>query len=188
MAKTRSVGLLAVVVACAVGAYWYWSPFVSIKSMHAAAVKKDAESFNKFVDYPKVRESMKAQAGARISSALGTSAPSSEMGRAGVAMGAMLGMSLVDRMIDAMVRPEMVMYAMTEAKLKAPEPPTASREAEVATKSEKSVKWSFDRQGLDRLVAYAAEDADMPMAARASFVFDRYGFSDWKLVEIRLPQ
>ena len=169
----------------AVGAYWYWSPVLDMRSMKASAEKKDADAFNQYVDYPKLRESLKGQFNAKMAGMLGRSSGGGDMERAGSAIGAMLGLALADKMIDAMVRPEMVMRAMSDAKLQSPMGP-GSKEAD-AGGAKREVKWTLERKGLNRVIAYGADREQAMGDGRFGFVFDRTGFAAWKLTEIRLP-
>jgi hypothetical protein len=61
-----------VVAALAVPAYWYWSPYHALHSMKAAAQARDADDFNQYVDYPKLRESLKGQFSAMMAESLGS--------------------------------------------------------------------------------------------------------------------
>jgi hypothetical protein len=182
--KSLKAAVVAVVVA--VGPYWYWSPYIAMRSMQAAAHKHDADAFNQYVDYPKLRESLKGQFGARIAEVVGDAGKGeSDVQRAGGALGAMLGMAMVERLIEAMVRPEFIMKSMNEAKL---QDPTARGTSDPTSNAER-VKWMFDRKGVDRIVAYGGDVAEgnAPKESGVGFVFDRSGFASWKLSEIRLP-
>jgi hypothetical protein len=60
----RRRGAVAAVVAVLLGmtalaAYWYWSPLLTMRTMRAAAEEKDADRFNQYVDYARLRESLK---------------------------------------------------------------------------------------------------------------------------------
>ncbi|WP_424218019.1 DUF2939 domain-containing protein [Thauera humireducens] len=48
------------------GGYWYFSPYLTLQSMKAAAEAKDAEKLNTYVDYPKLRGSFKNDLNARL--------------------------------------------------------------------------------------------------------------------------
>jgi type II secretion system protein G len=121
MNKSRNRIPLAVgvLVIAGVAAYWYWSPYLVMRQMRNAAVSADADTFNDHVDYPKLRESLKGQLSARITGELGSASRSgNEFERAGSALGSMLGLALVDKMVDAVVRPETVMRAMENGKFR----------------------------------------------------------------------
>jgi hypothetical protein len=145
--------------------------------MRSAAVAKDADAFNDHVDYPKLRESMKGQMAALMGEKMGSGAQSGAE-----SFGAALGMALIGPMVDAFVRPEMVMRSMQDGKF---QPRLGGDQSESESKSAKETKWDIERKGMSKVIAYAhdAENKD----ARPGFVFERYGFADWMLTEVRLP-
>jgi type II secretion system protein G len=110
---------LGVAAAVGIAAYWYWSPYLALYDMRSAVRDADPDSFNAHVDYPKLRESLKGQLSAQMTQELITH-PNSGSGidRAGAALGGMLGLAFVDRIVDAVVRPEAVMHAMQNGKFK----------------------------------------------------------------------
>lgn len=115
--RSNALKLAVVAVVIAGAAYWYWSPLLAMRELQAAARDGDADSFNDRVDYPRLRESFKGQLSALMAERVGSADPGgSNAARAGAELGAALGMILVDRMVDAMVRPEFVMKGMQEGR------------------------------------------------------------------------
>lgn len=182
----RLASIFGVFLISLVAAYWYWSPILAMQSMREAAEAKDADTFNEYVDYPKLRESLKGQFAARMADVLGNKQGGSDLGNVGAAFGTMLGLAFMDRMIDALVRPEVVMSAMNEARLKVPESGTAQEPPSTAAKD---VQWSVERRGMNRILALGSDGTQQSQspAQQVAFVFDREGFANWKLTEIRLP-
>jgi type II secretion system protein G len=110
---------LGVAAAIGIAAYWYWSPYLALNDMRSAVHDADADSFNAHVDYPKLRESLKGQLSALMTQdLLAHSNSGSGIDSAGAALGGMLGLAFVDRIVDAVVRPEAVMHAMQNGKFK----------------------------------------------------------------------
>lgn len=178
MSSNSKVGISALVILlAAVGGYWYFSPYVSMSSMRSAAVAKDADAFNDHVDYPKLRESMKGQMAAIVSEKMGSGSQSGAE-----SLGAALGMALLGPMVDAFVRPEMVMRAMQDGKF---QPRLGSDQSKSENTPGNEVKWDIERKGMNRVIAYGQTSDSKD--ARPGFVFERYGFADWKLTEVRLP-
>lgn len=186
-----------VLLFAALAGYWYWSPFLAVRDLQSAARKGDAESFNAHVDYPRLRESLKVQLSAALAQKLGTT---NDPGGPLAALGNLIGGSLVNQLVDAMVRPETVMAALQNGRLAksageapAPVPPTAPplapQDAAGAPAEPEKTRWIIDRQGASRVIAYAVDPArpDAPNADRLGLVFERSGFVDWKLTDIRLP-
>ena len=181
-------------------AYWYWSPFLALRQLQTAARNGDAEEFNRHVDYPKVRESLKDQFSALVAQKLGTP---QDAGNPVAALGSMIGLGLVNQLVDVMVRPETVMAAMTHGRLAQPAPtltpapapvPPPGGAADSAPAAEGAPadgkpRWIIDRQGASRMTAFAVDPAkpDAPDSERLGLMFERSGFVDWKLTEIRMP-
>jgi type II secretion system protein G len=101
-----------------VASYWYWSPYLTMRKMQHAAASADADSFSDYVDYPALRDSLKGQISARMTRDLEKQADSGDgLAQAGSALGSMLGLVMVDKIVDAVVRPETVMQAMQSGKV-----------------------------------------------------------------------
>jgi hypothetical protein len=77
-----------------------------------------------------------------------------------------------------------VMRAMQEGKLvpKKDEPASAPS----ATDPGDKVKWTSERKGVDKYIAYAGRTGDGD-DKRVAMVLERTGFANWKLTEVRLP-
>jgi len=173
----KSILGAAVIAVTAVGGYWYYSPHLALKSMQTAAQEKDADKFNEHVDYPKLRESFKGQMSAIMAEQLG------KPGSTGAeALGAMLGGAMVNQFVDAFVRSEVVMKAMQSGELG---PKAAGGNS--SSSERKKPSWTFERKGTDKLIAYATAPDSSDKSKALGVVFERYGFADWKLTEIRFP-
>jgi hypothetical protein len=168
--------------------------------LKSAAQNRDAAAFNEHVDYPRIRESLKGQFSILFANKLGKPVGSdSTTAGVGAAFGAKLGLIMVNRFVDAMVRPEILMRAMQLGRL-APlkgehtrSAPTKSAgipdgETGVETKGGK-LKWDYERQGMNTVFAYATNPArpDEMNQEKLGLVLQRSGFATWKLVEVRLP-
>lgn len=167
------------VLAIAVGGYWYYSPHIAMKAMQSAAQKQDADAFNERVDYPKLRESFKGQMSALMAEKVGDTSGAG-------ALGAMLGLAMVNQFVDALVRPEVVMRAMQSGRFQSGS--GANKGTAESGAPSKKVDWRIKRKGVDRVIAYASEPGQPADAQATGLVFERQGFSDWKLTEIRLPR
>src|SRR5690606_37277305 len=178
--SSRTIRILIVAAALALGGYWSWSPYWALYSMKTAAEKQDAETFNEHVDYPRLRESLKGQFASMMGAELAKSTQGGGLESAGAALGSMLGVAMIDGIVDAMVRPEVVMRAMQEARMTA----KGGGAGAPASGSKSDIDWSFERRGVDKLVVYGSKASDNE---RIGAVLERSGFATWKLTEIRLP-
>lgn len=192
----KLTAILLMTLILAIGAYWHWSPYLSIHRMQAAVKDQDSAEFNNYVDYPKLRESFKDQITTRMTERLGGPKASDNPF---AAFGKMMAMAMVGSLVDAMVRPESVMRAMRYGKFEQPEkqsdevPPvpvdTSSGKTFSVSGPGVRVKWAYERSGVNKFVAYAIDSENIHALTtdRLGIVFERSGFSDWKLTEIRLP-
>lgn len=185
---SKALKAAAAAIVMGIAAYWYWSPLLAIRQMQSAARAGDADTFNDHVDYPRLRESLKGQFSAMLTKRLGDQPGVSggDFGKAGAALGTMLGLALADRFVDAMVRPEVVMRAMQEGKLAPQQLPSSSPASGAGTPSDEKPKWSTERKGVDKYIAYGGK-AEAPVNERIGLVLERSGFATWKLTEVRLP-
>lgn len=190
---SKTIKAAAVIALVAIAGYWYWSPFLAVRQLQAAAQKKDADAFNERVDYPRLRESFKGQFSAMMAERMAETQDSSNPF---AAFGTMLGLALVNQFVDAMVRPETVMRAMQDGQLspkaKQPSgaPSTENPDSPAKAESqEDKPKWSYERKNVDKLIAYATDPKkpDVPNQEKFGMVFERNGFANWKLTEFRLP-
>jgi len=166
-------------LALSIGAHWYYSPYIAMNSMVSAAKSKDADKFNGYVDYPSLRESFKGQFSAKLADVMG-----SQSSNAFSALGAMLGVTMINQMVDALVRPELVMKMMEEGKAQQPIKPANGKQTTDETSS-KEPKWSFERKGVDLVLATPIQQDSKDN--QPVFVFRRTGYADWKLTEVRIP-
>lgn len=177
--KTKPLLAALAVAAASVGGYWYYSPYMAFKDIRQAAQRNDSDAFNAQVDYPRVRDSLKGQISARMSQELGAN---QDNGFA--TLGTMLGMVVVNQMVEAFVRPEMVMRALQQGQMKSG--PNDDRVGQAEPADNRKVEWALERKGLDKVIAYSQRPDQAEVDRDVGLVFERYGFSDWKLTEIRL--
>lgn len=181
MSRPRLIALL-VAVLLALGVFWYFSPYLALHAMRNAAQARDAQALAQYVDFPRVRDSLKSQLHAATERRAREAAGGSDLVRAGAAFGAMLGNFVGDRLVDAMVTPDRLAAAMREGEMKAG---AGDDDAPPAQGSEKKKQWAFDRRGMNVLVAKALNADGEP---DIGFVLAREGFATWRLVGIELPR
>jgi len=166
-------------LALSIGAHWYYSPYIAMDSMVKAAKAKDADKFNEYVDYPSLRESFKGQFSAMMAEVMDKQ-PSNPFS----AFGAMLGMTLINQMVDGLVRPELVMKMMEEGKAQQPNNSATSKQNTEASNT-KEIKWELERKTTDLVLATPTQKDSSD--SQPVFVFRRVGYANWKLTEVRLP-
>jgi hypothetical protein len=195
--NSKAIKAVTAAAVFAIAGYWYWSPFLTIRQLQTAAQAKDADSFNERVDYPKLRESLKGQFSALIAEKMGNTV---DVQNPFTALGTALSLVMVNQMVESMVRPEVVMQAMRNGKVEpsvkpqralpaTDQPASPVDPASTAPAEQEKPKWTYERKGVDKLLAYAVDPKNpgAPNTEKVGLMFERSGFANWKLTELRLP-
>lgn len=197
--STRGIKAAVVAVLAAVGGLWFAAPYWTVHQMREAAKAGDADRFNAYVDYPRLRENMTTQL---AGPAVGTEDTSEGAGRESKnsmgGIGRMLGRALATGAVQALVRPEVVMRAMQYGQLmpkKREEDPSApdgsapapsGQDGASASHRQDDVQWWTERSGLDKVTFYARR-SDQPASRKLGLVLERRGWVSWQLTDIRIP-
>lgn len=174
MKLLKVTAIAATIAVASIGAYWHYSPHLALHGMQAASKAKDADALNAYVDYPKLRESLKGQMAVEMAKA--AKPDQGEMGDAAAAF----GMMIVGPMIDAMVRPEFVMHAFNEANLR-----EKSSEGGDEPAQKKDLDWSIERKTVDLVVVHVHDKNAVEVDTKpVGIVMERTGFASWKMTGI----
>ena len=176
--QQKLLATAGIVIAAGIAAYWYWSPYLAVRELREAAMNADAVRFNEHVDFPRVRDSLKAQFAGRIDGA---------DGRAAGGLGGLLANALVGTVIDAAVRPETIMFAMREGRFRIERNGRREDEGQAEPAERKQPVWRTERQGPNTVLFHAQRDGSDRARDGMALVMQRQGFADWKLTDIRLP-
>lgn len=166
----RSVLLLGIVVAAA-AAWFYWSPRLAAKQLHNAARAGDVEALEELVNFPLVREQLKADLKASL---LASVSSKDETNGVGTALAAGLGGLMVDGVINQVVSPSgiaaLVRFGSTDSTRVQAEPQlvTTMRYRDAST------------------FVVTARNMNSPASDTVRFIFRRSGLS-WRLVRLGLP-
>jgi hypothetical protein len=166
----RKFVIAAVAFLVAAGAWWYLSPYWTLRQMQSAAQKGDARKFSEYVDYPAVRQDLKGEFRRAI---LKEAAASKQNGGFAV-LGSAFALALINPLIDTMVTPEGLEAAFAHRK-------QVAATGKVAKLPEAPADPLIERDGLER---FTVHDKD---PSKGSLVFARYGLG-WKLVGFELPR
>ncbi|MES2938287.1 MAG: DUF2939 domain-containing protein [Pseudomonadota bacterium] len=181
-ALPRLAAAAALILVLALAAWWWWSPHIAVRGMRAAAQAHDTDRLNQYVDYPRVRENMKAQFAQRF-------APNGAAARDNplATLGASVGLAVAGGFIDTLVQPEVLIRALDTGEL-APNAKSASAPAaaKAPAASQENARWHMARSGANRVVVSRARDGEAAPGG-VGFVFERSGFASWKMTDIRLP-
>ena len=165
MRKIVAAVLVLLIVAAA---WWYVSPIWTLRAMRDAAKDHDAARLSAYVDYPALREDLKADMGRYV-----MSEAAKHSGDAGSKLGAVIATAFLGPVIDAAVSPqgvEAMFAAENRQDFQAPKPvPVTAGDDPI-----------IERDGLDSFRVHGKD------ASKGALVFHRSGLG-WKLVGVDLP-
>ena len=167
--KTWIFAALAAVIV--LGGAWYWaSPAIAMSGLRDALLEGDRDELNERVDFPRVRESLKAQMMAAMQAEM---AKQAEKDNPFAALGGMFATAMVGQMIDTIVTPDGLKAMVQHGEFK----PDATAE------KKPEQEWAVERDGLDRFRAVPEAKVGEKVP---KLLFKRDGLS-WRLVEIEMP-
>ncbi|EHP38684.1 hypothetical protein OR16_36242 [Cupriavidus basilensis OR16] len=185
----------AIAAAIVVGATSYASPYWTLYQMRSAIETRDADKFSRYVDYPALRESLKAQLTLSLQQKLGAPAlqntPFAGIGQA-------IGLAVINTMIDTMVSPAGVMALMAgEKPATAPQPKPATPPAPTPAENKgepagpakeeaakDALKYRLSYRALNTVEASATKDN----GDRILIGLTREGLWSWKWSSVVLPE
>ncbi|MCG3203137.1 MAG: hypothetical protein NFCOHLIN_03056 [Gammaproteobacteria bacterium] len=167
--------IVAAALLAAVGAWFYMTPYSAYSAMAKAAENRDATTLARYVDFAALKESVKANLGARFGAHVvrqGESDPAA-------ALGAAFASALINPMVEAMVTPDSL-----TAMIRNGVPPSGDAAGNPAA-AESRTETTRGYEGFNRFVVKVRQlDRDREPVV---FVFHREGLISWKLSAMRLP-
>lgn len=163
--------LLAVLFA---GVWMYFTPWLALRKIQAAAERGDAEALNEMVDFPAFRESVKQNVRTAVSRGIGD-----DSGNPLAALGGMLAGALAAPVVDAFVTPEAI-AALTHGQR-----PDRDGKDGGGDRIDVDLEVRREYESLDRFVVHFHDEKSGE--ERVALVMRREGLAGWKLVGVRLP-
>lgn len=165
--------LVALLVAVIAGAL-YFGPHWTIYRMKAAIEAKDATAFASHVDFPALKESVKVQLMGKMGDLMKSDGmkdnPFSGLGQ-------MLGMGLMNQMVDTLVSPAGVMLMMAQGKAALAKPGSTISLEDAKRESNFAINY----------VNYSTAEVRSKDGTPGRFLLHRDGLFTWKLSGIEMP-
>ncbi|MFA7239599.1 MAG: DUF2939 domain-containing protein [Sulfuricellaceae bacterium] len=173
MSKTITLSIVIALIAFCT--WFYFTPHLAVNGMKTGAEAKDAAKLSSYVNYPALKESLKAGFSAKL-----TSGAAKESKLLGV-LGAALADAVVNPTIDALITPESLAMIMRGDK-----PQPANNATKNTTQSKPSeTETSMAYESFDRFVVTIKKKG--ATGEPFGLVFNREGLFSWKLSALRLP-
>ncbi len=175
----KSIFILLGLFSIALGVCFYYTPFWAVSNMKKAAAERDADTLSEYVDFPSLKESLKANFNTMMATEVSKNTSDNPFG----AFGAALATVLINPMIDNLVTPEGLAMLM---KGETPEMEEANRKGEenrFNTNKNTETTMSYDSFHSFIVTIKEKDSSDDPM----KIIFKRHGIISWKLSAVRLP-
>jgi hypothetical protein len=167
--------IVAVALLAALGIWFYLTPFHAYSGMAKAAENRDATALANYVDFPALKESVKANVNAKFSAEIARQGDSDPA----AALGAAFASALINPMVEALITPD----SLTTMIRNGVPPSTDATGAAPAAGSQTETTKGYE--GLNRFVVKVRQlDSSRDPVV---FVFHREGLVSWKLSAMRLP-
>ena len=181
----------------ATGSYWYASPYLAVNSIREAIQQKDGSRFNQYVDYPQLREDLKAYVVTSLTqAATEESLDDAEEGLA--ALGTALVIPIANTLIDSYLTSEIVKGLIESSDGDAPRAQQTSSNPfsvpDIQAEIDKG-KQQFEKQieqMADVEMAYVGMNqflvsGRLEPGVKIGFEMARQGLGDWKIAGLILP-
>lgn len=183
--KKRTILLGGVVITLIFLVAYIASPFWNLHGMKKAVEKSDAISIADSVDFPALRESLKANIQAQMASE--TAKPDADGFEAfGTALAAMM----IGPMVDALITPEALIQMMQGKDIDSLSDMESGQSAKSSSASAGPTKMNISKmryESLNRFTVDISDDTQENQNSKAAtLVFLRRGLLTWKLAGIRL--
>lgn len=184
MSKKRWViGLVGAAAVVFLGAYAV-SPVFAARALVADAKAGDVQGLERRVDFPAVREDLKAQLQDRARRELGDDRLSGSL----AGLGILLAPTVIDMAVDAVVTPQAIATIVRTAEAPKPEDALRGREAppqpSESEGSDTEVRYSY--RDLNTFGARVFDPAEPDQSV--DLVMSRQGLFNWRLTRVVLPR
>ena len=170
------VALTAAIIA----GWFYYTPYQVVRNMQEAAQAHNASKLASYVDFPAVKENLKAELNGQMLQKL--------QGNPLAAVGAVFTSALVNAMVDAMVSPQgLAMMMQGEKPLAASKTETTESSAQPEPgKASNKVETTMGYDGLSQFTVKVYPRGKPEQTIH--LVLQRHNILSWQLTEIHLPQ
>ena len=180
MKKSLIIGVAAGAVVV-FGIAWAVAPVLAAQALIRAAKAGDERKIEQLVDFPSLRESLKAELNAELVARMNRDPRMADSGLGGLGM--MLAPMILSGAVDAVVTPEVVAQMVTTAE--APDPtrrPPPEPAGDEADGDDIHQSWGY--RGLNAF-AVTLTDRDQP-EDHLALILERRGLFSWKLAAVDL--
>lgn len=179
MNKNRKIIIPVILATITLGICFYYLPHWAVYNMKKAAENKDAEALSSYVDFPALKESLKANFNTMMASEVSNSMGDNPFAAFGVA----LATAFINPIIDNLVTPESLAMLMKGEKPKFNNTQSKSNVESSPQGGETRTSMRYDN--LNRfIVSFKNKESQ---EEQVKLIFKRDGIISWKLCALRFP-
>lgn len=169
--------ILCGLTAIALGVCFYYTPYWAVSNMKEAAENRDADTLSEYVDFPALKESLKANFNAMMATEVSNNMDDNPFG----AFGAALAAAFINPMIENLVTPENLAMMMKGEK---PKLEKTNRENDKLNTDE-NTETTMNYDNFNSFIVTVKEKGSSEDPVK--MIFKRHGIVSWKLTALRLP-
>lgn len=175
----KSIFILFGLLLIALGVGFYYTPHWAVSNMKKAAENRDADTLSEYVDFPYLKESLKANFNAMMATEVSNNMSGNPLGTFGAALAA----AFINPMIDNLVTPESLAMLMKGGKPEIEKTNSKSEKNQSHTDENAETTMSYDNFNSFIVTIKEKDSSDDPV----KMIFKRHGIISWKLSALRLP-
>lgn len=159
-------------------AFWYYSYYLDVYTIHQSIVNNEIETFNQHVDYEKIKENLRAVVAKSVG--VNLEEKSNNIPEVQAQLGT-FGLTMINGVIEKMVQPKTVFY-FVQSSLKA----DAEKDKKNIAEGKPAIKrdWTSKYIGPNEVkITFSEEGRDYTTA----IFMHRYGFITWKITNLDIP-
>ena len=179
--KRKTAAVAAGIAIAAFAATTWASPHWQLYRMRAAVEARDAQALAHYVDFPKLRDSVKIALMRRLDAIGGESGSGSNPF---AAFGKAMAFAVIDPVVDAAVSPAGVVAMLDAGDIRVQPKPAGEPAGGPAASGDaprEKVNYDLSYRGWNQAVVQRADGGGV------AFVLDRHGLWSWKLAAVELP-
>jgi hypothetical protein len=175
--KRRSIAIGAGTAVAALALATWASPHWQLYRMFSAVEARDAAALSRYVDYPKLRESVKRQVMQRLGADSGLEAPGSNPF---ASFGRAMALAVIDPVVDAAVSPAGVAAMLEAGDIRVQ--PGQEGPPPAGDAPREKLDYGLSYRNWNQVLVERADGGGL------AFVLDRHGLWRWKLAGVELRE
>lgn len=176
--KMKSAAIGATVAVAILGGATYASPYWQLYRMRAAVEARDAQALARYVDFPRLRESVKIQLMRRLGA---DGVPDGSRKNPFAALGRTMALAAIDPVVDAAVSPAGVAAMLEAGDVRFQSAPGVPAPAPAGEPPREKPNYDLSYRGWNQVLVQRADGGGV------AFVLDRDGLWRWKLTGVETP-